>query len=144
MQPAIAVHASADLDEATAPRHPLPPDIRAVLTSEQLERLERIVADRRTLHTVDYRASSSFCGRHFYLTLFVGPESRSLRRLNAEGQRRKIYRVLAEITGFCVPVSLLACLIVGATVITLYVAKSALGIDLLEGHTVLHDYFYWR
>ncbi len=144
MQPAIAVHANADIDETTAPLHPLPPDIRAALTNEQLERLERIVADRRTMHTVDYRASSSFCGRHFYLTLFVGPESRSLRRLNAEGQRRKFHRVLGEIIGFCASVSLLACLIVGATVITLYVAKSALGIDLLEGHTILHDFFYWR
>lgn len=145
MQPAaIAIHAEDDSVAPDIALDPLPPDIRASLTSEQVGRLERIIADRRAIHTVDYRASSSFCGRHFYLTLFVGPESRSLRRLRAEGQRRKIYRVLAEIAGFCFSVSLLACLAVGATVITLYVAKSALGIDLLEGHTILHDFFYWR
>lgn len=124
--------------------HPVPSDIQAALSPRQVERLERIIADRRALHAVDYRASSSFCGRNFYLTLFVGPENRSLRRLRTEGQRRTLYRVLAEVAGFCMTISMLTCLIVGATVIVLYVAKSALGIDLMEGHTVLHDYFYWR
>lgn len=122
----------------------LPTDIRAALTSEQIARLEDIIADRRAVHAVDYRASSSFCGRHFYLTLFLGPENRSLRRLRTEGQRRTLYRVLAEVAGFCMTISMLTCLIVGAAVIVLYVTKSALGIDLMQGHSMLHDYFYWR
>lgn len=144
MSTAAVLRSKFDPRETAPELHPIPADIRAALTLEQIVRLENMVVDRRALHAVDYRASTSFCGRHFYLTLFAGPESRSLRRLHAEGQRRTFHRVLAEIAGFCLSMSLLACLMVGATVIVLYVTKSALGIDLLQGHTFLHDYFYWR
>lgn len=122
----------------------VPDDIREILTSGQLERLEVMLEERRALHAVDYRASTSFCGRGFYVAFFVGPEARSLRRLNSDGHRRKLHRIAAEITGVCLIVSMFVCMLVGATVIMLYVTKSLLGIDLMDGHTFLHDYFYWR
>lgn len=122
----------------------VPDDIREILTSGQLECLEVMLEERRALHAVDYRASTSFCGRGFYVAFFVGPEARSLRRLNSDGHRRKLHRIAAEITGVCLIVSMFVCMLVGATVIMLYVTKSLLGIDLMDGHTFLHDYFYWR
>lgn len=122
----------------------VPDDIREILTSGQLECLEVMLEERRALHAVDYRASTSFCGRGFYVAFFVGPEARSLRRLNSDGHRRKLHRIAAEIAGVCLIVSMFVCMLVGATVIVLYVTKSLLGIDLMEGHTFLHDYFYWR
>lgn len=131
--PSIVTHADA-----------LPADIRAALSADQRDRLENILSDRRTLHAVDYRASTSFFGRRFYVSFFVGPEERSLRRIRSEGHGRSFHRLAAEIAGFCLMVSLLICLIVGAAVITLYVAKSFLGIDLMEGHSFLHEYFFWR
>lgn len=122
----------------------VPDDIREILTPGQLQRLEDMLEDRRALHAVDYRASTSFCGRSFYVAFFVGPEARSLRRLNSDGHRRKLHRLAAEIAGACLIVSLFVCMLIGATVIVLYVTKSILGIDLMEGHSFLHDYFYWR
>ena len=122
----------------------IPADIRAALSTDQISRIEGMLADRRAQHAVDYRASTSFLGRRFYVSFFVGPEERSLRRIRSDGHGRAIHRLLAEIAGFCLVVSLLTCLIVGTAVVVLYVTKSILGIDLLDGHTFLHDYFYWR
>lgn len=139
--------ATAAPDQPTAlPHSPsaVPADIRAALTPEQCERLDQMLADRRTLHAIDYRAATSFLGRRFYVSFFVGPDERSLRRVRRDGHVRRLYRLIAEITGFCFVVTLLSCLIVGATVITLYVVKSALGIDLMDGPSFLHNYFYWR
>lgn len=122
----------------------VPRDIRNSLTAEQLERLEGMLEERRALHAVDYRASTTFCGRGFYVAFFVGPEARSLRRLTSEGHQRPLHRLMAEVAGVCLTISLLICMLIGASVIVLYVTKSVLGIDLIEGHTFLHDYFYWR
>ncbi len=126
-------------DPAAVPR-----DIRNALTVEQVERLEGMLEERRAFHAVDYRASTTFCGRGFYVAFFVGPEARSLRRLTSEGHRRPFHRLLAEIGSMCLIASLLICALIGAAVVVLYVTKSIVGIDLMEGHTFLHDYFYWR
>lgn len=49
----------------------------------------------------------------------------------------------AEITAWAVPF-FFATTFIPAAIVGLYCIKSALGIDLMEGHSILHDWFYWR
>ena len=146
----LAKPASAEIatsDDAVAAAPPLtavPADMRARLTPEQVARLDGMLASRSTAHAFDYRASSTFLGRRFYLALFAGAEARSACRLEREGLSRNLASVLFDVATFCLGMSALICFVTGMVVIGAYIIKSALGIDLMEGPSFLHDWLYWR
>lgn len=122
----------------------VPADMRSRLTPEQTARLEHMLSVRSTTHAFDYRASTSFLGRRFYLAVLAGAEARSRSRLEREGLSRRFPSVLFDIVAFCLGTSTLICLAAGVAVVWAYVVKSALGIDLMQGHSFLHDWLYWR
>lgn len=134
-------HADASAGERASA---VPADMRARLTPEQAARLEHMLATRSTAHAFDYRASTSFLGRRFYLAVLAGAEARSSSRLDQEGLSRRLPSVLFDVAMFCLGTSVLICLATGIAVVWAYVAKSALGIDLTEGPSFLHDLLYWR
>ncbi len=120
----------------------IPADIRAALTPQQITRLERMLAIPTPGHMIDYRVSTALLGRRFYLALFSGRELRSPRRVTADGQHRGFMDFLFEAILLCLVVTCLVCLLALAGLVTLYLVKSALGIDLLEGPSVLHRFFF--
>lgn len=118
----------------------IPASQRGFFTVDQLAFLSRATRRPPAHHIVDYRASLPFFGRRFYLTIFFGRERRNLARLLAEGQLaiRKIHLIY----------SLAAVVIASATaviaIIGLYLLKCMLGFDLIEGHSVLHEFVFGR
>lgn len=89
-------------------------DIRARLDAEQIAWLEEKVGARTASHAINYRVSTSFFGRRFYLTFLAGSEMRSLRRLQDEGQRRSFSTVAFEIATFCLAVTLMLSMLVAS------------------------------
>lgn len=127
-----------------APGIAVPDDIRAALTAEQARRLERLLSVRASRHTFAYRASSSVFGRAFYLSLSFGPEARSLRRLRAQGLRRPLLAVLADVALFCLAFSVALAAVVGLIAVSVHFTLVAFGIDMIaEGPAALHKLLYW-
>lgn len=93
-------------------------------------------------HALNYRVSTRLIGRTFYITLLCGSEKRSARRLRREGQLRRFLGVAGEIAVVCTAVSIVAWLLVGCFMVAAYLVKSALGIDLMDGHFFLHGLFF--
>ena len=120
----------------------IPADIRAALTPQQITRLERLLALPAPGHTIDYRVSTALLGRRFYLALFSGRELRSPRRVSDDGQQRGFMDFLFEAVLLCLAGVFLVCLLALSGLVTLYLVKSALGIDLFEGPSVLHRFFF--
>ena len=94
-------------------------------------------------HNVRYRFSSSIFGRHFYVALVAGSETRSPGRLRDEGIKRRLAAVAFEIGVFCLAVSLMICLVIGVAVVGLYIVKCVMGIDLMDGPSPLHPIYEW-
>jgi len=97
---------------------------------------------KASTHSFAYRLSSSIFGKRFYVALFIGPEQRSEERLELEEQR-------GSLLGFFFDVSTMAFLIVfalifvtGASVVIAYLIKTAAGIDLFEGPSIFHAFFF--
>lgn len=116
----------------------LPASVLATLTPLQLEAISDALIPDRPTHVIDYRVSIPFFGRRFYITLLVGRERRSLARLATEAQLHAkhiaaFYAVALLVLGF---LTLIGTVIIG------YVAKSALDIDLMDGPSLLHGYFF--
>lgn len=115
------------------------PDFAKSFTNEQIAGLNAALVNADTrFHAVDFRTSISFFGVPFYITLLMGRERRSRERLAQEGQTQvhKIaiaHIVLALVMG-------LSCL--AAIACLLYLLKSAVGIDLFDGHFAMHDLFF--
>ena len=122
----------------------IPADIRAQLSPEQVARLLQSLPPRMGAHAVDYRVSTSMFGRGFYIALVAGGEKRPLRRLRHEGLKRALPAVLFEVATVCLAVAMMVCLLVGVSVVAAYIVKSAMGIDLMDGPSFLHDLFYWH
>lgn len=116
----------------------LPPEVAATLSATQLTFLAIAVKGLKTHHLVEYRVSVPIGRKRYYATFYFGPERRSRERLEREGQTQLAsvslfyFVVLIAITGA-------ATLAAGAL---LYVVKSALGIDLFDGPSVLHGLFF--
>lgn len=112
----------------------LPFDIRESLSPSQLAALSTASRPQPSPHLVALRVSIPLPWRRIYLAFFLGRENRSLSRLHREGQTR------ARLVGFAVGVGL--CAVIGAALIgagvMLYLLKSAAGIDLLEGPSLMH------
>ena len=121
----------------------IPADIKSHLSADQVARLIRSLPPRTGAHAVDYRVSTSMFGRGFYIALVAGREKRPLRRLRSEGLKRSLLAVLFEVGTVCLAIAMMVCLFIGVSIVAAYIVKSALGIDLLDGPSFLHDYFYW-
>lgn len=89
-------------------------DIKISLDAEQIAWLEEKIGTRTGSHAINYRVSTSFFGRRFFLTFLAGAEMRSLRRLQEEGQRRTFSNVAFEIGTFCLAVTLMLCTLIGS------------------------------
>lgn len=112
------------------------PEVCATLSDAQLVALSRATLPEPSPHLVQYRVSIPF-GR-FYVALFIGRERRSRERLRREGQTR------AELVNLAL--FLMGALLVGiatiAIVVGLYIVKSAMGIDILDGPSPFHEWLY--
>jgi hypothetical protein len=89
-------------------------------------------------HAISYRISLPYPGGRCYLAILAGREQRSPDRLNREKQQRSWPHTLLSIA---IVVGLTATMLMG-TMAAAYLAKSMLGIDLLDDHFVLHGLFF--
>lgn len=116
-----------------------PADFIKSFSDEQIAGLNAaaINADTR-FHSIDFRTSLSFFGIPFYVTFLMGRERRSRERLAMEGQTQ-VHRVAIAhiILTVLIGLSLLA-----AVGCILYLVKSAVGIDLFDGNSSLHELFF--
>lgn len=129
-----------------ADRHPafsrlmaaLPKDVRDSLTPYQLAAISDAVKPQTAPHLIHFRVSLPFFGRRYYLTFYFGRERRNIQRLRNEGQIdiRLTSAVIAIAAG------LVACAVIATVAIVLYLLKSALGIDLTDGPSFLHELFF--
>lgn len=119
----------------------IPADIQAMLTLEQCTRLDNLLA-RPGRHGMAWRASTRLFGRRFYLVLLSGREGRSPARLRHDGMAMSLFALLARIVGVAAWITVAFALCAVAGVGMLYVVKSHLGIDLIDGPSLLHDYFF--
>ncbi len=93
-------------------------------------------------HAVAYRISTSFFGRRFYMAFFMGTERRGTERLEREGQIHSFTNILFSLVGLAWLVFWVSAVAIGLSVIGMYVLKSAVGINLLDGPSFLHPFFY--
>ena len=116
----------------------LPKHVRSTLSAVQIEAIICAVHGDRTRHMVDLRLSVPVLSRRYYVTFLLGRERRTWQRLLQEGQldARLISALFALIS-----VTLLGLAVMGA-ILAMYLVKSALGIDLFTGASVLHDLVY--
>ena len=106
-----------------------PAGVLASFTPRQLEVFELLRSRAPTRHAFEYRVSLPTPWRAYYVTIFAGPERRTVERLAAEGQvsvtRRLTFLAATAFVGS-------ACCVLAA-VGGLAVAKSAFGLDLVSG-----------
>ena len=50
--------------------------------------------------------------------------------------------MLFEVGTVCLAIALMLCLLIGVSVVGAYFVKSAIGVDLMDGPSFLHDYFF--
>ncbi len=115
----------------------IPLDSRRTFTPDQLMALSLASVPVNSKHVIDYRVSVPFFGRRFYLTLLAGREQRSKARLAAEMQLASVQIKNRN----PVILALMFTLAIFAGVTGLYIIKSALGVDMFEGDSALHDIF---
>jgi hypothetical protein len=116
----------------------LPARILNSFSAEQLRYLAIASQPQPGQHIVDYRASIGFFGKRFYLTVLFGRERRNLERLFAEGQLAARRLTLAY--GFMAIIA--AAFLTVITIFGLYITKSALNIDLLDGPSTMHEWVF--
>lgn len=115
-----------------------PPHVRATFTDEQIRALGDACRPTAADHLVDYRASIPILNRRFYFRLLVGNEKRSFARLTREEQVGA-----AKVTLFAAFVGWVALSsAVLSLAVVLYLVKSALGIDLFDGPSAMHQFFF--
>lgn len=114
----------------------MPAASRATFTPEQMAVLSQISKPPPTRHWIDYRVSLPFFGGRYYLTLLFGKERRLLSRIKSEGQASvtKTSIVYVAILWFLITIGLIS------GILFLYLVKSAFGLDLFSGPSVLHDF----
>lgn len=105
----------------------IPRDVAANFTDDQLLAIRMAFGGReRGVHAVDIRLSLPLPFKRMYLVLLVGSERRTMARRRQDRDRRPLATAGNFIAGAIVLFVLLVA-VLGA----LYLAKSALGIDLL-------------
>ncbi len=108
------------------------------VTASQLAAFIEANKPQAANHWVDYRVSIPWIGGGFYVRLFMGKERRNRSRLDAEGQVSLPKTSIALIFFLWA----LCCLAMFGSVILLYLIKSTIGIDLFNGPSILHPFFY--
>ena len=112
----------------------IPQHIWDTLTDHQKTAIHTAIADRATNHIAAVRSSFRIAGRRYYLALLFGHERRSVERLRREGQLDPeevsiIFMILGTLTlvyGFML------------LILVVYMIKSLLGIDIMDGPSPLH------
>ena len=116
-------------------RSRVPPEVAASFTPEQLAAIHTAFA-LRTLprHSLDLRRSIPTPWGRVYLAIIAGREKRGASRLRAERRRRRAGAVtdLAQLGAHSALI-----VVIGAG--ALYLAKMALGLDLVPGMDMLPD-----
>ena len=112
----------------------IPQTIWNTLTDVQKSAVHAAITDRGNTHIASLRSSFRVAGRRYYLALFFGHERRSLERLRNEGQLDP-----GEVSFIYIVLGVLM-LIFGIIFIGLfvYMVKSLLGIDIMDGPSPLH------
>ena len=115
----------------------VPEEITQTFSDQQLVALSLASIPRVSPHVIDYRVSIPFFGKRYYLTVLAGRERRSRARLAREGQLMsgQVARLDATVLGVALAFGLIA------LAFGLYIVKSALGIDLFEGDSAMHEVF---
>lgn len=113
---------------------------RSGFTVEQLALLSKVSRPPEPLHWIDYRVSLPFFGRRFYLTFLFGKERRGLSRIKSEGQASVTKTSLIYVAVLWLLIST----VLFASLVLVYALKSAIGIDVFDGPSALHDFaFIW-
>lgn len=116
----------------------LPVGVKTSFTNAQLAVLSQACKPPPPRHWLDYRVSVPFFGARFYLTVFFGKERRSENRLKAEG-----YLGIKKVSLFYIFMLWLAFSgLFFVAAMALYFVKSAIGLDLLDDHSVVHHLFF--
>lgn len=127
------------LGEATR----IPQDIRDQLNGDQIARLVRMLARADPArHAIAYRVSSRLFGKPFYVALFAGAEKRCPNRVKDAGEKRWLLRLMMDAALFGWAILCSVALVLGFTVVGIYLLKSGMGIDLFEDHFILHGLFF--
>ncbi len=111
----------------------IPANIRSSLTPAQMVQLVELMDPARAAHQIDYRVSTNWFGRNFYLALFAGVEKRSPRRLLQDGQRRSFSLFLFEAILVNLAMTLLVCGLLFVAVTGLLWVLPDSGIGLFDG-----------
>ncbi len=98
-------------------------------------------AARSGAHALHYRVSTSLFGRRFFMAVLAGTETRSTKRLRDEGTLRNIWSVIIELSIVCLALAMMICLLTGFGVISVYLVKCAMGIDIMDGPSPLHPIY---
>jgi len=114
------------------------PSILASFTPSQLNALAAVSKPSPGQHWIDYRVSLPIFGRRIYLTILAGRERRSLTRLKHEGQ---ISLAITSIS-YVVTTWMIASALIVSLVTVLYILKTIIGLDLIEGPSFMHDFVY--
>lgn len=115
----------------------MPMDVRQSLSQEQLSALSLASIPRNSPHVINYRVSIPFFRKRFYLAIVGGLERRSHIRLAAEGQLPSVQIAQLDPTILAILLTISIAVLFAGT----YIIKSALGIDLFEGDSAMHDIF---
>lgn len=112
----------------------IPQNIWNTLTDVQKAAIHAAIANRSNSHIASLRTSIRLAGRRYYLALFFGHERRNVQRLRDEGQLDH-----AEVSFIFIVLGVLL-LIFGIMFVGLfvYMVKSILGIDIMDGPSPLH------
>ncbi|WP_337018459.1 hypothetical protein [Leclercia sp. AS011] len=109
-------------------------DVRAQLTPEQKEEIENAIVSitLASRHRVDFRKSFPFFGKRLYLVFLLGRDHRARARPESRLSRIVVTFLILFATLF-----LLCCVL-----LTLYMIKSALGIDVFQNfHVGIWDWW---
>ncbi|MFO3904500.1 hypothetical protein AAHD62_08220 [Enterobacter hormaechei] len=109
-------------------------DVRAQLTPEQKEEIENAIVSitLASRHRVDFRKSFPFFGKRLYLVFLLGRDHRAHARPESRLSRIVVTFLILFATLF-----LLCCVL-----LTLYMIKSALGIDVFQNfHVGIWDWW---
>lgn len=118
------------------------PDAVALdLSTHQIAVLNEALARRRRQkrHAIDYRGAIPWFGRRFYFSFLAGPEGRQRQDQARKFSPRRMIIKVGSLMGLYLAVAAMAF----PAILVLYFIKTLAGIDLFEGHSVLHNFIFW-
>lgn len=120
----------------------MPLHVQGSFTPEQIEALDAASSDIATEHLVALRGSLPGLRTRYYLAFFIGVDRRKklsqFERLLRSGMRQTTTRRFIIATFL----ALVLTLVLFSLFCGLYVLKSVAGINVFEGHSFLHEFFY--